>query len=185
VGRVVFNMSASVDGRVASPDGSLEWVTVDDEIHQLFNDDARTMSAFLLGRRMYELLQAFWPTADEDPAARPVIAEFARIWREKPKFVFSRTLGEVDPSARLIHDVTRDTVERVKEEAGGDVSVGGPTLAASLMRLGLLDAFLIYLNPVVVGGGPAYFPPVAAAVNLKLTDARVVSSGVVRLLYSV
>jgi dihydrofolate reductase len=184
MGRVVFDMSVSLDGRVASPDGSLDWVAVDDETHRLFNDEARAKSAFLLGRRMYELLEAFWPTADADPSATPVIVEFARIWREKRKFVFSRTIESADPMVRVVREVTRDSVERVKQEAGGDVSVGGPTLAASLMRLGLVDDFLMYLNPVVVGGGPTYFPPVEAALSLTLTDVKTLTSGVVRLAYS-
>ena len=183
MGRVVYNMSVSLDGRVDSPAGSLDWVNVDEHIHQLFNDEAREMSAFLLGRGMYEPLQAFWPTADADPSASPVIADFARIWREKPKYVFSRTLAEVDPGSSLIREAGRDEIERVKREAGGDVSVGGPGLASALIRLGLVDDYVIYLNPVVLGGGRPYFPALEMPLNLRLTSARPLHSGVVRLEY--
>ncbi len=184
MGRVVFNMSVSLDGRVASPDGSLDWVAVDEATHRLFNDDARAMSAFLLGRRMYELLQAFWPSADAEPSASPAIVDFANIWRSKPKYVFSRSVQPADPTVTVVREVTREGLERIKHEAGGDVSVGGPTLAASLMRLGLVDSLLVYLNPVVVGGGPGYFPPVDSPVTWKLVDARALENGVVRLAYS-
>lgn len=184
MGRIVFNMSMSLDGRVASASGSLDWVAVDAATHRIFNDEARAMSAFLLGRRMYELLQAFWPTADADPDAPPEIVEFARIWREKPKYVFTRTLDTADASVQLVRDATREEIGRIKREAGGDLSVGGPTLAASLMRLGLVDRFVIYLNPVVAGGGPTYFSPLDAQLTLRLLDAMPLTSGVVRLAYS-
>src|SRR5579872_5804575 len=174
-------MSVSLDGRVARPGGSLDWVAVDDEAHRLFNDDARAMSAFLMGRRMYELLQAYWPAADADPAAPEVIIDFARIWREKPKYVFSRTLESVDPTSTLMRDVRREDIERLK--AAGDLSVGGPTLARALIELGLVDDLLMYVNPVVVGGGPRYLPPVAHPWRLALRESRRLTSGVVRLVY--
>ena len=176
-------MSVSLDGRVASPDGSLAWVAVDAETHRLFNDEARAMSAFLLGRRTYELLQAFWPTADDDPDAEDVIVDFARIWREKPKYVFSRTLESVDATATLMRDVRREHIERLKD--AGDLSVGGPTLARALIELGLVDELLMYVNPVVLGGGTRYLPPVRSPMTLRLKESRALGSGVVRLVYAV
>lgn len=183
MGRLVYDMSVSLDGRVASPDGSLDWIAVDAETHRLFNDEARAMSAFLLGRRTYELLQAFWPTADADPDAEDVIVDFARIWREKPKYVFSRTLETVDSTATLTREVRRDDIERLK--AAGDLSVGGPGLAGALIELGLVDELLMYVNPVVLGGGTRYLPPVANPLKLELRDSRALTSGVVRLVYTV
>ena len=56
MGRVVYSMSVSLDGFASTADGSLDWVHVDDELHQAFNDEARQMSASLYGRRMYELM---------------------------------------------------------------------------------------------------------------------------------
>ncbi len=184
MGRIVFDMSVSLDGRVATPDDSLEWVTVDEATHALFNDDARNTAAFLLGRRTYELLQAFWPTADADPGVEPVIADFARIWRGKRKYVFSTTLNEVDPTAHLVREVTTETIDAIRRAAPGDLSVGGPSLAASLMRLGLVDRLLMYVNPVVLGGGRAYLPAGVTA-TLKLVEARTLPAGIARLVYDV
>jgi dihydrofolate reductase len=100
VGRLIYSMSVSLDGFVETPSRSLDWVLVDDELHAVFNDEARAMGAFLYGRRMYELMVAYWPTAETDPSATPVMREFARIWRDKPKIVFSRTLERVDWNSR-------------------------------------------------------------------------------------
>lgn len=182
-GRIVFNMSVSLDGRVASAEGSLDWVLVDEEAHRIFNDEARAMSAFLLGRRMYEPLQAFWPTAAEEPGAPPVIVDFAQIWRQKPKYVFSRQLaGLTDPTAKLVREVSPESIGRIKRQTGGDLSVGGPTLAGALAELGLLDEYVMYLNPVVLGGGPAYLATQGRR-NLRLAAASTLASGVVRLAY--
>lgn len=179
-------MSVSLDGRVATPEGSLDWVIVDGEVHRLFNDEARAVSAFLMGRRTYELLQAHWPTADQDPTAPDFIVDFAGIWREKPKYVFSRTLRAVDdPTARIVREVSRESIERIKSETGGgDLSVGGASLAAAFVEIGLVDEYVIYVNPVVLGAGPPYFPAVERPQKLRLTGASALSSGVVRLAYS-
>ena len=77
-------MSVSADGFVNTPSRSLDWVVVDDELHSFFNDDAASMSTFLYGRRMYELMSDYWPTAEIDPAATPVMREFGRIWTGQP-----------------------------------------------------------------------------------------------------
>ncbi len=67
MGRLIYSMSVSLDGFAAGPGGSLDWVQVDDELHEVFNEEARAMSGFLYGRRMYELMADYWPTAETIP----------------------------------------------------------------------------------------------------------------------
>src|SRR3954449_4432692 len=100
MGRLIYSMSVSLDGFVETPDRSLDWITVDEELHECFNDEAREMSAFLYGRRMYQLMSGYWPTGDVDPVATPAMRAFAAIWRETPKVVFSSTLDQVDWNSR-------------------------------------------------------------------------------------
>ena len=69
MGRLVYSMSVSLDGFVETRSRSLDWVQVDEELHSFFNEEARAMSAFLYGRRLYELMAAYWPTAETDPSA--------------------------------------------------------------------------------------------------------------------
>ena len=124
-------MSVSLDGFVSTPSGSLEWVHVDDELHEVFNDQARAVGAFVYGRRLYELMTAYWPTGDTDPAATPATADFARIWRDKPKIVVSRTLATVAWNSRLVAvEDAVDEIRRLKEAEDLDLDVGGPTTAA-------------------------------------------------------
>ena len=82
---------------------------------------------------MYELMSGYWPTAEDDPDAKPVEVEFARIWKNTPRVVFSRTLKEVGWNSRLVREGAVDEVARLKKEPG-DMDVGGPTLAATSWR---------------------------------------------------
>jgi hypothetical protein len=81
MGALIYSMSVSLDGFVETPDRSLDWVQVDEELHSFFNEEAREMSAFLYGRRLYEVMADYWPNAEDDPNATPSMLEFARIWK--------------------------------------------------------------------------------------------------------
>jgi dihydrofolate reductase len=185
MGRLVYSMSVSLDGFVETPSRSLDWVLVDDELHSFFNDEARSMSTFLYGRRMYELMTEYWPTVESDPAATPTMREFGRIWRDKPKIVISRTLERVEWNSRLVRDDAAAEVARLKAQPGFDMDVGGPTTASALMRLGLIDEYRLFIQPVILGAGRPFFPPLDDRIGLKLLETRTFGSGVVYLRYDV
>ena len=181
MGKLIYSMSVSLDGFVNTPSGSLDWVRVDDELHRAFNDEAQAMSAFLYGRRMYELMTDYWPTAEDDPEATPAMVDFARIWRDKPKVVFSTTLEGVDFNSRLVRDGAVDEVARLKGQPGFDLDVGGPTTAATFLRAGLVDEVRLYVHPVVLGAGTPFFPALEEQIELEPIETRTFESGVVLL----
>ncbi len=183
MGRLIYSMSVSLDGFVETPKRSLDWVRVDEEFHRVFNDEARAMSAFLYGRRMYELMSAYWPTAAIQPSVTPVEVEFARIWTATPKVVFSRTLEEVSWNSRLVRDGAVEEVTRLKAQPGFDMDVGGPTLASAFIRAGLVDEYRLALHPVVLGGGTPFIPRLDDRLDLRLLEVRTFQSGVVYLRY--
>ncbi len=182
MGKLIYSMMTSLDGYVETPDRSIDWVIVDEEVHRFANDEARERGAFLHGRRLYELMAGFWPTADDDPAAPSYVAEFARIWRDKPKVVFSKTLERVEWNSRLAREVVAGEVAELKREYG-DLEVGGPTLAATCARLGLIDEYGLYVNPVVLGSGTPFFPTLDRRIDLRLVETRTFGSGVVFVRY--
>jgi dihydrofolate reductase len=183
MGRVNYAMSVSLDGFVETTSRSLDWVLVDEELHSFFNDQARAMSASLYGRRLYELMSGYWPTAEADPTSTPVEREFARIWKDTPKIVFSTTLTDVDFNSRLVHDDPAEEVARLKAQPGFDMDVGGPTLAATLMRRGLIDEYHLFVHPVILGDGRPFFPALDDRIGLRLLETRTFGSGVVLLRY--
>jgi dihydrofolate reductase len=183
MGKLIYSMSVSLDGFVETPSRSLDWVLVDEELHSFFNDEARAMSAFLYGRRLYQLMVDYWPTAATDPAATPAELEFARIWKDTPKIVFSRTLARVEWNSRLVRDDAAGEVVRLKAQPGFDMDVGGPTAASTLMRAGLIDEVRVFVHPVILGAGTRFFPALDNRIVLKLLETRTFGSGVVYLRY--
>jgi dihydrofolate reductase len=183
MGRLVYSMSVSLDGFVETPSRSLDWVLVDEELHSFFNHEARAVSTFLYGRRMYELMIDYWPAAETDPSATPAMLEFARIWKDTPKIVFSGTLEQVEWNSRLVREDAPAEVARLKAQPGFDADVGGPTLAWSLLRAGLIDEVRLFVHPVILGAGTPFLPPLDGRIGLKLLETRTFGSGVVYLRY--
>jgi dihydrofolate reductase len=109
--------------------------------------------------------------------------EFAGIWKDKPKIVFSRTLRQVEWNSRLVRDDAAEEVARLKAQPGFDMDVGGPTTASTLMRLGLIDECRLFVHPVILGAGTPFFPALDDRISLKLLETRTFDSGVVYLRY--
>jgi dihydrofolate reductase len=181
--KIIVMMSVSIDGFIEGPNRELDWQTIDEELHGHFNEQLRAMSAFLDGRVNYELMAGFWPTADSDPSSSGPVVEFARIWREMPKFVFSRTLERAGWNTTIMRDVVPEEIMALKAQPGGDMALGGPDLAASFRRHDLIDEYRLYVHPIVIGQGKPLFPPEDAKIPLRLAETRTFGSGVVLLRY--
>jgi len=111
------------------------------------------------------------------------VREFARIWKNIHKIVFSKTLDRVQRNARLSRGNIVEEIAQLKAQPGKDMSVGGATIAATLMRSGLIDEYWLYVHPVVLGGGTPMFPTLDNKINLRLVGTRQFGSGVVLLRY--
>ncbi len=181
---VTYTTSISLDGFYEDARGGLEWSQVDDELHRHFNEMERGSGGYLFGRRMYELMDGYWSTADQDPNEPEVVHEYSRIYRAIPKIVFSNTLERVGENARLVRGEAVEEVARLKAEPGKPLNVGGGELAGSLMRAGLVDEINLYFHPVILGGGKPWAPPVESSMLLRLVETQNFRSGVVRLHYS-
>ena len=181
--RIVLMMSVSLDGFIEGPGQRIDWHRVDEELHTHFNDLLRPMAVFLHGRVTYELMAGVWPTADRDPEITGPMAEFAPIWLDKPKIVFSRTLESADWNTTIKRDVVPDEIRALKAQPGGDMAVGGADLAASFFRHDLIDEYRVYVHPVVIGGGKPLFPASDTDRPLRLMETRAFGNGVVLLRY--
>ena len=180
---VVMMMSVSLDGFMEGPGGDLTWHRVDAELHRHMNDLLREAGAFLDGRRTYELMASVWPTADQDPASTPEMVEFATIWCDKPKVVYSRTLTEAGWHTTVAHEVVPAEVEALKAAPGGDLVLGGADVAATFIRLGLVDEYRFYVHPAVVGAGTRALPALDQLIALELVQSHAFGNGVVLLRY--
>ncbi|QLY29766.1 dihydrofolate reductase family protein [Nocardia huaxiensis] len=175
MGRLTYGMNISVDGYTVDAKGELPDVGPDDEVHQFWNDRVRDTALSLYGRKLYELMAGYWPTAAQDPDIPPVEAEFARLWMAMPKVVFSQTLSSVDWNSRLETGDVVEVAKKLKAETDGMLEVAGATLAAPLVQAGLVDEFIVVVNPVAIGGGTPFFPTLQQWVKLELVENRTFS----------
>jgi dihydrofolate reductase len=179
---LIYSMGVSLDGFIAGLDGEIDWSVPDEELHRFHNQQARDAGVHLYGRRLYEVM-TYWETADEKPSVPEHELEFARIWKDTPKIVFSKTLEGVEGNARLVRDSAAEEVAKLKEQRGKDLAVGGAGLASTFMKLGLIDEYRLFISPVVLGGGTPYFPALDERINLELVETRTFGSRVVYVRY--
>ena len=141
----------------------------------------RSIGTHLYGRRLYETMM-YWERFEDAPHEQDVSSEFAELWRDADKVVYSRTLDEVS-TARTTLERSFDpaAVRRRKRRADRDLLIGGATLAGEALRSeGLVDELHLYLHPVLVGGGTRALPD-GVHLRLELLDERRFESGVVHL----
>jgi dihydrofolate reductase len=176
---LAYSVIASLDGYTADAEGKFDWAEPDEEVFAFVNELEREIGTYLYGRRMYETMVG-WETVPLDGQSA-AFRDFAGIWRAADKVVYSTTLTAASTvRTRIEPRFDPEAVRALKQR--GDVSVGGPGLAASAIRAGLVDEYHLFVTPVVVGGGIAVFPDGVRA-GLDLVDERRFASGVVYLRY--
>lgn len=177
---LVYGMMQSLDGYVDDAEGSLVLPAPDEELFRHFTEHVRGVAGCLYGRRIYELMR-YWD--DDRPEDTEAEREYGRVWRAQPKWVVSREGTSVGPNAQPVAGEDLEAfVRRLKDEVEGEIDVAGPTLAASLTELDLIDEYRLYLRPFVLAGGKPYFA--RARPELRLLGVDRVGSDTVRLTYA-
>jgi dihydrofolate reductase len=175
---LVYSMTVSLDGFIAGPSGEIDWSAPDEELHRFHNERMRETGVELCGRGLYEVM-TYWDTPEAFSSGPDYEREFAQLWKDTPKIVFSRTLEEVQGNATLATGSVAEVVTELKQQPGKDLAVGGATLAAACMEHGLIDEFQLFVAPVVLGGGTPYFPAMEQRIHLELVEVRTFGSIVV------
>jgi dihydrofolate reductase len=179
--KLVYGMNVSLDGYIAAPGGDISWGgPPSDELFRWWLDQERASGLTLYGRKLWETMSPYWPTADQEPGATPAEIDFARNWRETPKVVFSSTLhGPLEWNTRLVKGHAAAEIARLRAEDGAPMTIGGATLAAAAMRAGLIDEYMLATYPVLLGAGTPFFTALDSWVNLNLIETRTFPDGVV------
>lgn len=183
--KIVFSNMVSLDGYMEDRDGSISWSTPAEDLHRYANDQARETATYLLGRGLYEAMEPAWPDAARDLPGPDYVNDFARIWIETPRLVFSKTLEEVGPGCELRREVDPDEIRELKAGTEGILQVGGPGLAGTFARLGLVDEVNLMIHPIILGQGKAMFRDDFAGTKLVHTETRKFGSGALSLNYQV
>lgn len=182
--KLIYSAITSLDGYIEDSTGNFDWAAPDEEVHAFINDLERPVGTYLYGRRMYETM-AVWETDASFAADSPLTQDYAQIWQEADKIVYSNTLeGVVTTRTRLVHEFDSDEVRQMKAASSRDLSIGGSALAAEAFRAGLVDECGLFLTPIIVGGGKKSLPD-NVNLRLELLDDHQFGNGVVYLRYRI
>src|SRR5215468_5009775 len=162
-------------------------ITPDEEMHRHHAENLAKADALVLGRVTYEMLEAAW-RAPARTGVRPDWMEawmepFARTIDAAKKYVVSSTLERVDWNAELVRGDLGKAVQKLKQESGKGLVVGGVKLPLALTELGLIDEYEFVVQPKLAGHGPTLFAGLSKHVDLKLVSRLEFGSGAVAMRY--
>jgi dihydrofolate reductase len=168
---VIYYAASSLDGYIATADGGVDWLDPyqGGEEDYGYAEFYASVEALLLGSRTYEvsLRMGEWQAPDT------------------PSWVFThRELPIAHPSVSLTSADPADVVATLRESGLKRAwLMGGGELAASFRSAGLITRYMIFVVPIVLGGGVPLFADAAERSPLSLIHAKPYSSGLVQLDY--
>ncbi len=185
--KIVSFVHLSLDGFVASTNGGLDWVSITEELFDHVEQRIKQTDTALYGRVTYQMMEAYWPTAAEQPNASKHDLEHSRWYKTAHKIVLSKTLADKSQAnTKIIRNNLNGELINLKQEVGSEILVfGSPSATHALMAEDLIDEYWIFLNPVLLGQGIPLFKNIRDRTKLKLVTSRTFASGVVCLHYEV
>ena len=182
--KLIYVSNVSLDGYIEDAHGNFDWTAPNDEVFAFITDLLRAFGTHLYGRRLYEAM-AVWETDPALAAQSDLMSDFALLWQDTRKVVYSTTLDAVPTAKTTLEPAFEpDSVRDMRASASGDLLVGGANLAAQAFAARLVDECHLFIVPVVVGGGKRALPA-GMRVDLELLDERRFNNGVVYLRYRV
>lgn len=180
-------MHISLDGFVAGPNGEMNWIKVDQEIFDHVGIRIGKSDTALYGRKTYEMMENYWPTAGDKPGASKHDVEHSQWYKKAHKIVLSRTMkGASLANTTIISDNITDTINAIKQQSGTEILLfGSPTATHALIQLGLIDGYWLFVNPVILGQGIPLFTGITEKIKLQLLNTHQFTNGVTALSYNV
>lgn len=178
-------MHTSLDGFVAGLNGEMDWIKINDEIFDFVATMTANADTALYGRVTYEMMQSYWPTAGTQPNASKHDKEHSAWYNKVSKVVLSRTISEKGlENTKVIGDQLADNINKIKKQDGKNILIfGSPGASQSLLNQGLIDAFWLFVNPILLGQGMPLFKDITGTTKLKLVESKTFSCGVIALHY--
>lgn len=188
--KLIMKMSVSLDGFVAGSDGQKDWIfkTGDEESLAWSVDKIRQAGLIIMGRKSFETMAPYWPTAT---------GPFAEPMNEIPKAVFTKNgfkssdymqtiTAEQSPAvaswaeARVFDGDLAKVIRELKAEPGKPiVALGGAGFMQSLIATGLIDEYYLAIHPVALGAGLPIFTGLRLPTYLKLGEVKVFPKGII------
>jgi dihydrofolate reductase len=183
--KLKMHLHLSLDGYASDADGGFFWIAYSDELAARAEALTAGTDTVVFGPKTYKGMQSYWPTVPGNPDATPGEKRHADWLARSTKVVVSTSLPEADANwekTLLLRDAS--ALAELKQQPGGDLlSFGCPGLVSSCLRLGLVDEFHVFLNPIILGGSNSPFEGLAQT-SLVLREAAPLAGGVIALCYT-
>jgi dihydrofolate reductase len=183
--KLISFIHTSLDGFVAGPNGEMDWINVNDEIFDYAGNHTDEADMGLYGRVTYQMMEAYWPTAGEQPNASKHDKQHSGWYNKVEKVILSTTMQGVNlKNTTIISDNLSAQIGKLKQAPGKDILIfGSPTAVHSLTAENLIDDYWLFINPVLLGQGIPLFKGIKERINLKLVSSHFFSCAVVCLHY--
>lgn len=179
--KLILFMHTTLDGFVAGPNGEMDWINVGQEIFDEAGKVTDRADTALYGRKTFEMMEGYWPTAANEPKASRHTIAHAKWYNRVTKVVISKTLqGKTIPNTKVIGENLAQEVKKLKQQPGQDVAIfGSPSACHALMQDNLIDELILAVNPVILGAGIPLIKGIKGQLKLKLVSSKVLGSAVV------
>ena len=190
MGKLISFMHISLDGFVAGPNGEMNWIKVNEEIFDHVGKRISQSDTALYGRKTYQMMESYWPTAGNEPDASRHDIEHSKWYNKVHKVVLSKTMkGPALPNTTIISDNLSDRINEIKQSLNGGskeiLLFGSPTATHSLIQQNLIDGYWLFVNPIILGEGIPLFKGIKDKIKLKLLNTQQFDCGVTGLNYTV
>lgn len=184
--KITSSIFISLDGFAADSDSNIRWFAPTEEFFQYSSTLIKNADTAIYGRKTFEMMNAYWPTAATQPDADWHSIEHGNWYNQSKKIVFSNSLKPSDDEKTLI--LGENSVEKLKQlklESGKDMVIfGSPSIVGLLTENDLIDEYYIFVAPIVLGGGVPVFTNVQSRKDFKALETKQLPNGVAVLHYT-
>jgi len=177
----VYNF-VSANGFFKGVNDDISWAhqNPSEEQNQFASENAQGGAILLFGRKTYEMMASFWPTAQGEKANAGV----SKGMTNAEKIVFSKTLKKANwANTRIIGDNLEEEVKKLKQGTKSITILGSGSIVNQLASKGLIDEFQIMVHPVAIGHGTAFLSDINNKIEFELVNTKSFKNGIVLLYY--
>jgi dihydrofolate reductase len=185
--KIISFMHLSLDGFVAGLNGEMDWITINEEIFDHVGLRISEGDTALYGRVTYQMMENYWPSAGDKPAATKHDIEHSKWYKKSHKIVLSKTMQDSDSThTTIISDNIAERINEIKQQPGKEILLfGSPTATHALIQQHLIDGYWLFVNPIILGQGIPLFVDIKDKIKLQLLTTRQFNCGVTELNYIV
>jgi len=185
--KIILLDHVTLDGFAAGPTGEMDWIVLSDDMFDFVAELTLEADAALYGRKTYEMMDSYWPTAADQPKATKHDVDHSKWYNKVQKLVLSNSMKDVkkDKTKFLSGDVSKQVSELKKQSGKNILMLGSVTAGHVLLAENLIDEFWLFVNPILLGKGLPVFSRIPDKTTLVLAGSKVFPIGVIALNYTV